>query len=92
MSPQLLEAELNVNIKEELELIRFKIYLLADTSLSAKCDIENSQHGTIVIRIGCPLGNDHACDSNFCLWDACSLDVESPGARGGPGKRFGGRV
>ena len=39
MSPQLLEAELNGNTKEELELIRFKIYLLADSLVGQRVTI-----------------------------------------------------
>jgi len=41
---------------------------------------------------GSSLSNDHARYSNFRVWDACSLDIESSGARGGPGKRSGGQV
>jgi len=41
---------------------------------------------------GSSLSNDHARYSNFRVWDACSLDVESSGARGGPGKGSGGQV
>ena len=51
-----------------------------------------SQHGPIVVGAGSSLSNDHARHSNFRLWDACSLDVESPGASGGPGKIPGGQV
>jgi len=65
--------------------------LRKEGKISTKCDMEESRHEPIVIRAGSSLSNDHTGHSNFRMWDACSLDVEPSGTRGGPGKRSGGQ-